>query len=261
MKLILQQNLTQPQEVSETIEACESQGIEVQLIQIIPFSGHLPFDASVVDDRTFFYGSTTLIHNVQHQLNPRGVFFNPQAFTIESALKNLGDRLLGCDGEITTMAEFASRDLLGTEWFIRPNNDDKSFCGRVIPFDEFKEWNEKFQKFDNVTLNEETKILVSPPKIIQREWRNFIVDGYVVASSLYKEYGVLRKSRQQVPIEMISFVQECIGRFQPSDLFVIDVAMVADQFRVIECNCINSSGFYDVDKKLLFAAIRKYMDR
>lgn len=261
MKLVLQSNLIREQEVSETIEACESQGIEVQPVRIIPFSEELPFDEFTVDDSNFYYGSTTFIHNVKTQLNPRGVFFNPETFTMESSMRGWGGRMLCSDGEITTMEEFASRDLLGTHWFIRPNNDDKSFAGEVMLFDDFREWEEKFQKFDNVFLDKNTKIMACPPRAIEREWRNFIVGDVVAESSLYKECNVLRKSRKEVPAEMISFVQDSFKEYRPSELFVMDVALVDEQYRIIECNCINSSGFYDIDKKSLFSAIREFMDR
>ena len=221
MRLVIQNNLIRSKDVHEILEICEALGIEAEGVMVIPFSEELP--EFQLHDSNFYYGSTTFIKNVYEQLNPRGVFFDPDVFTSETILREWNPWILGREGEVTAISEFASRNLEGTRWFIRPNNDDKSFTGSVMEFEQIQEWTERFQRYDNVELNGDTKVFVCPPRDIVKEWRNFVVGGKVVVSSRFREFRILRVSGTDIPEEMLAVANEAIAHYQPDEMFVMDI--------------------------------------
>jgi hypothetical protein len=57
---------------------------------------------------------------------------------------------------------------------------------------------------------------------------------------------------------MIDEAQELANKWLPDQCCVMDLALVEDELKVIEFNCINSSGFYDHDVDAIFKALWKY---
>jgi hypothetical protein len=49
-----------------------------------------------------------------------------------------------------------------------------------------------------------------------------------------------------------------VDRFQVADAFVIDVCLTDNGWKVIECNCINSAGFYDADIQKIIISLENF---
>jgi hypothetical protein len=143
------------------------------------------------------------------------------------------------------------------EFFIRPNADDKSFEGQVMEFRDIKNWQKKLTQFDNINLLSDVEILISPAYNIAKEWRNIIVDGKIVTSSLYRKYFRLNKSAIDIPETMLNFVQERISEYTPAKAFAMDIALCGEEYYIIECGCINSVGFYHCDIEKIIVALNK----
>jgi hypothetical protein len=93
---------------------------------------------------------------------------------------------------------------------------------------------------------------------LKKEWRNFIINGEIVTSSLYRENFRLKKSATDIPNEMLEFVKNAIQIYQPSKAFVMDIAFCGDSYYIIECGCIHSVGFYHADiEKIIVALTQK----
>lgn len=258
IRWVIQNNNIAENELGQIQQTCKEIGVEYQEVLVIPFSPDLS-DITLDHKTNIYYGSTTLMYNVYHKLNqPIGLFFDDKRFSMENYMSIWKDHMLNAEGKITTFKEFSNEDISDDElFFIRPDADDKSFAGGVKSFKEIKDWSCSFQKFDNVILTEDTKILVSTPWNINKEWRNYIVDGNVVATSTYRKDFRPYKSNTDVPAEMLKFVEDRCKEYMPHKNFAMDIALCNGEYFIIECGCINSVGFYAANIGNIVKALTK----
>lgn len=260
IRWVIQNNLIAENDLQEIQHACKSLGIEFEEILVVPFSEEMP--AFTMDGKTnIYYGSTTLMYNIYKKLNkPRGLFFDEEKFSMQNYIHVWKDKMLNYEAKITTFREFSKETHAGESlWFIRPDADDKSFAGDVKSFKSIKNFIQNATKVDNVNLTEDTKIVVGPPYNIKKEWRNFIVNGKVVASSLYRKDFKLSKSATDVPAGMIQFVEDSCKEYQPHAIFVMDIALCTNQYYIIECGCLNSTGFYAASIHDIIDAVSEFV--
>jgi len=256
---IIQKNLIDIKILEGLKKAILLDNAEYQEVYVIPFSDDLPF---VIDENknNVLYGTTSLIMNATANQDCKdAVFFDDERFQMKVYLDKWSTKMLNNDARIVEIGKFIDEDHeKEEEWFIRPNEDTKSFTGLVTTFSGFKEMannalggTQYFQK--------ESLILVSKPKLIEKEWRNFIVDGTVVSSSRYCVNRQRSIDNRDVPCEMIRFAEECCKEFVPNDVFVLDVALCEGQYYIVECNCFNDTGFYDHDIFAIVKSVNEYM--
>ena len=64
-------------------------------------------------------------------------------------------------------------------------------------------------------------------------------------------------------LERCPYVHEMIGIYNLDDAFTIDICELENNtFKIVECNCINSAGFYDIDlTKLIIKLEYFYLDK
>ncbi len=264
VRWVIQNNLSSENgDFDKMSKACDELGIEYEGIQVIPFSPNMP-DFTKDDKINIYYGATTLMYNIYHQLNkPIGLFFDEQRFSMEKYNEVWGEFMLNGsnDGKITTFREFALENHPDDmNFFSRPDADDKSFNGEVRSFLEIKNLIENSMKCDNVRLTEDTKILVSKPYNITKEWRNYIVDGKVVSSSMYRKNFKLHKDGIDIPEDMIKFVEERCKEYQPHSIFAMDIALCGGDYYIIECGCMNSVGLYHSDIKKIIESVTNFIE-
>ncbi len=232
-------------DIDALIHACEINNFCYELIKVIPFSTELP-NITFDDKINIYYGSVNFINTLYKNLNPVGVFFNDQ-FSMEIYNNNWKSFMLNNDNnsKITTFKEFWNENHNDdTLFFCRPDADDKSFSGEVRTFKEIKNIFINTTVGDNITEN--TKILISTPYNITKEWRNYIINGKVVTSSLYRKNFKLN-TNGNIPIDMIEFVEARCKEFTPHKIFTMDIALCGGDYYIIECGCINSAGLYSAD--------------
>jgi hypothetical protein len=203
------------------------------------------------------------MYNIYRQLDhPPGLFFDEELFSMEKQLAVWKNRMLNYEARVTTFKEFSKEDHPDDSlWFMRPDADDKSFNGDVRAFGDIKAFISNAVQFDNVILTEDTKIIVGPPFKIEKEWRNYVVDGKVVASTLYRENFRLNKSREHLPADMIRFVEERCAEFTPHKIFAMDIALCGGEYFIIECGCLNSVGFYAADIFKIVEAVSQFCEQ
>jgi hypothetical protein len=256
IRWIIQNNLIHENDLKAVQNSCKDMDVEFEEVMVIPFSSEIP-EFKMDDKVNIYYGSTTLMYNIYHQHNrPAGLFFDEEAFSIENYMKHWGEHMLNSDAKVTTFNEFSKENHDDESvWFIRPDADDKSFNGQTKTFKEIKDWTSSFQVFENITLDGNTKIIAGEPYNIKKEWRNYIVDGKVVTSSLYRQDFRLKKVREDAPEEMIKFVEDRCKEYQPHKIFAMDIALCGGDYYIIECGCMNSVGLYACDIPKLVRAI------
>jgi len=260
IRWIIQNNLILEKDLQAVKNTCVENNIEFELVEVVPFSTEIP-DFTIDQKTNIYYGSTTFMYNIYNQLNkPVGLFFDDLTFSIENYFDKWKEHMLNFGSVITTFGNFINQNYNDDKlFFIRPDADDKSFSGDVRSFGEIKEWHKKFIIYDNVILTNETKIVVGEPFNIKKEWRNFIVEGKVVSSSLYRTNFKLTKSGIDIPKEMIQFVEDRCLEYQPHKIFAMDIALCGNEYYIIECGCLNSVGFYDANISNIIKEVSKFI--
>lgn len=99
-----------------------------------------------------------------------------------------------------------------------------------------------------------TEVLVAEPMEIWTETRLFVVGDQIVTGSVYKR-GTQVIYDDYLDSDVVDFAAACIGHWQPSDAFVLDIATTPQGCKIVELNCINAAGFYACDVQKIVAAI------
>lgn len=177
---------------------------------------------------------------MQEGWNP-GCYYN-ENFNYVQWKKHYGNYLLNVDGIVSKFKD-VSCDL--PQFFIRPCED-------------FSEWQENTLNMDSVsTLNGDTLVVVAEPKNIYKEYRFFIVDKKIATCSSYR-MGYNLNTKLPVELDAIYFVNDMIKIWCPHDVFVMDVAMTEEGYKIIEINCANGAGFYNCDVSKLVQTINDF---
>lgn len=127
----------------------------------------------------------------------------------------------------------------GGHVFIRPDGCQKVFTGRLVAEDDFA------RALGPARYDPDTRIVVAPPRTIQREWRLIVAEGTVIAESQYLERGTITV-RPGCPEEVRQYVAAMLAdiAWRPDELFMLDVCEADDQFHLLELNGFSCAAFY-----------------
>lgn len=270
MKFLIQHNLMAESQLELIKQAVAP--YPHQYVGVIPFSREITSaeGEEVVGTDYIPYGST-LMSTIGLDLGWKGLHFDLSQFNYEAAIENRNDMLnggtydsviLSVEDTISMMERSYDR-FPDKEWFIRPSLDLKHFAGQVIRSDECAKWlTEAIDCGSSSTqqMDKDLKIVVSPPRKIQAEWRWFVVGGKVIDGSMYRANGQLIKNHE-THSAVIEEAQTFADKWLPNPNVVMDLALVDDEVKVIEFNCINCSGFYNHDISKIFEALYKESTR
>lgn len=148
--------------------------------------------------------------------------------------------------------------------FMKPNDDLKLFSGTLVPAGKtlkevLTEKNELNTVLDQITaaVHMSSNILD-----IAEEVRCYVVNKKVVTISKYRSNGSFNTNPITYgdTLDYIKYAQNMIDTvYSPCDNFTIDIAKLKDDtLKVIEYNCLTSSGLYECDSKALFTALKNY---
>ncbi|HAS42971.1 MAG TPA: hypothetical protein DCS93_21000 [Microscillaceae bacterium] len=256
---VLQKNLTPVKVLEQVKSALKAQGVDYQEVIVIPFSNELPQEIDL-GKFNVFYGSTTLMMNAyQNEQTRQGVFYEPEAFSMRNYLKQWGREVFNVDAQFFTFQELVQQDLPDKhQWFIRPNGDTKAFGGTMMSFEQIKDWYRKIAHLPESVVQPSTEIMIAPPKIPAKEWRCFVVNKQIKGTCRYAWEGKLAVNAQDAPDAMLAFVQNCIEQYTPHPIFVMDVALYEGAYYLLECGCMNSTGFYETPIPTVIRAVNDY---
>lgn len=168
--------------------------------------------------------------------------------------QNLNLPLLNQGAEILNIKENLFINF-GIDKFVKPTTDLKAFAAGIlearIPLKTYIENNSPRKDYF------EEKFMVSNLAKIDEEYRFFCIKDKIIAGSLYAKNGKFYKS-SIVPFEVKSVAEEYVKLYQPADIFVMDIAKSQADYKIVEYNCWNASGLYEVDKLKLFSEVRDY---
>jgi hypothetical protein len=232
-------------------------GYTLAKARVVPYTDTMPEIPDDIELPIVIYGMNTMIQNtLKHPKWRHGLFFDQSRFDPMAYTRLLHDDMLNADAELLTCEELAESGLGSTErFFLRPNDDSKSFTGAIMDFREFLQWYRQEGNDEYVDLQPDTLVLYSSPKTIKAEYRTFILDKKVITASQY-----LPEAREFTPPEVIEFAERIALRYAPADAFVCDVARTSAGLKVIEFNCINGSGFYHANVNSIVRSLSSWQE-
>lgn len=254
MKFMIQHNLINTQSLLEISYAIADK--PNVYVGVIPFSNEITSNEELVGIDYIPYGSTSLT-NIAYQRGYKGLHFDLENFSYKTAHANRNDMLnaehiLYVEDAIKFLQSFPDDKL----WFARPDKDLKHFTGMVMESKELWQWLTDAMRCGSsgtYKMEEDMIIVLAEPKVIQAEWRYFVIDNKIIDGSMYRYRGNFFKKRETSSI-VLAEAQTFADKWLPSPCVCMDLALVDDQVKVIEFNCINSSGFYDNNVDAIFDA-------
>lgn len=191
-----------------------------------------------------FYGSCRFIANlVRLGVASPGLFSRDSDFNYRSYLEHYGCEMLNGAASLMRLDQLNLSAFSG-KVFLRSAADNKEITGSIWTVSQLALLLEKLKNLDPEALSLE--VVCAPKQLIEREWRVFVVDGSVSTGSQYMHFGELACVRE-LPDEVTAYAGALAKKWAPSSVFVMDVALVNGQLRVVELNGFNSSGFYLAD--------------
>ena len=259
MYYIVQEKLYREDEWYDLISALDRLDLEYEIVKLRPFIDDFEFKTDRKD--VFCFGSLKMarltpkygwnpgcIMTKNHDFNVYKEFYKENLLNYDSKIYKIGD-------EFTWNGDF----------FVRPVLDTKIFNGRPYTMEDWKKESKRLltnseKDKENGVINivtKDTEIQVSHLKNIQKEFRFFIVGGRIITGSLYKE-GYFVRYDNRVDEGAKEFCKKMLDIYQLADSFVMDICLIGDEYKIIECGCINCAGLYKINIQSLLMAIEDY---
>ena len=175
-----------------------------------------------------------------------------------SAMLNFGGRFTTL-GRVREVTEDDLRDDVDAV-FVRPVQGNKVFNAGVLTREAIRSLDKEFWKLRPLSgLTADTEILVAPVVNIEAEFRFFVVRGRLVTWSPWSPFtrNDSRNWRDEVGDDVIAFAKSIAERWGPDDAYVMDLARSGGSLKVVEFNCLNSSGLFGCDAGALVDALEE----
>lgn len=139
----------------------------------------------------------------------------------------------------------------GERVFIRPDSGSKVFTGVDVFLPELAREIHDLQSVSSLT--DDTMVFVAPYRLINAEYRVFIVNREVVSASQYSFSGETSGDVGEDVLDLAGVIAS--HRWQIDVAYSCDIAVTPNGLRVIELNAGSTSGFYACDAKKVISAM------
>ena len=256
MYFLIQSNIHSDPDHDRVYDALNELDYPYETIEVLKDTKHLELKANRQD--VFVYGSVRLARlALQYKdWSPNSFYGNNHLFEIYS--KHYNNHALNYDFQVLKLTDEIDWST-DSELFIKPFRDAKVFTGKVFNKISWSDYvHEALESQTSENLNKNTFIQISKPQKIYKEARLWIVGEYIVDAGYYK-FNEDTLFEQNVAPEGIAFAKEMIAIFNVADAFVMDIGLTDNGWKIIEINCINSSGFYpNTNVKAIIKALYTY---
>lgn len=222
-------------------------------VKVVPFTDDFE-NPVVVSNPVVVLGTHSLCRIARNKGWIPGAYLT-ENFTYSAIMKHYD--VLNSDAQIVSIKDIGD---LPNVFFCRPDEDNKIFAGALFTWSEFHIWKDEILSpgAEWHQVDKDTKLVIASPKDIEEEYRFFVVNGEIATASQYKA-GMYKYLSRDIPEKVTSFVNEMIGIWVPDECFVIDIAVSNGSPKVNEVNCINCSGFYDIDLRSFLESMQRFI--
>jgi hypothetical protein len=221
-------------------------GIDYQEVGLIPFTHNFSEPVNFVPD--YIFGSTRFVHVCRQYGFPTfpGFSARPEFYPTDLYINN---------GEIMKWGDVR----INSPKFIKPLHVEKFFTGRV--FEDQDDLGKAQLSTSFIDNENDVLVVVSDPVNIKAEYRFFVLGGNISTASMYKEKGEIRHIRiddKHPAWYELEKILRAYGHICPG--FVIDMGLVGNTYNIVELNCIQSSGLYDIDTDRLCKDLKNFYE-
>jgi hypothetical protein len=228
----------------QLLNTLKQMGRPCQCIGFIPFVHEITGigDEADPDEPSIFYGSCGMVAKVAtwEKFRP-GVFWDSEWFDPRRWQGKRSD-LLNEQFTMTTVGALRS-SWIAEATFIK-SVKVKGITGQVIEAEDEDRvrWIEKYSD-----LAGDLELIAAPCVRIDREWRFFLVNGEVITGGTYRKDGY-RCMNHPVSVSAWEAARRAAREWLPASNIVMDIARTRDgEYKVVEFNSLNASGFYKSD--------------
>jgi hypothetical protein len=207
-----------------------------------------------------YYGTINAAKTLQRDSSwyPLG-WMDFEKFMCHSYYPHYGEYLIDPDYLMLPLGELVRRKnsinyLMGDPVFIRPDDNEKTFCGQVVATEHLENWVKYIERFEHLPP---LVAVVARYKVIDAEWRLVIYNRQVIAGSQYQRDDMLQLRAGYPPkVERYANKIAQTVEWQPHDIYVMDIAELSDgTYRLIEIGSVNVAGLYESDFKPVLKAM------
>lgn len=252
MYYVIQENTFREENYNVLVETLDRYNLPYEIVKVRPFLEDFEF---VTDRKDIFCFGSVKMSRLAKKYNwyPGSLLNENHDYRVYS--KFYKENLLNYDSVIQRFGDSVEQEI----FFARPCEDTKTFTGRVFTKEQWNDFKfDFFKSGQESSLNENTEIQISSVKQVTKEFRFWIVDGKVVTGSLYRN-GYWVNYSNIVDEGALEFCKSMVQIYQLADAFVMDICEVLideiPKYKIIECGCINSAGFYKANMPKLIEAI------
>lgn len=249
MFYLVQENVFKEENYDNLVDALDRLQLSYEIVKVLPFVDELNYETDRKD--IFPFGSLKMARISEKEIWIPGSQMN-QNHDFLVYKDYYKENLLNFDSKIIKFGDdFYQKE----RFFARPTKDTKVFTGQVFDLGEWRKFRDNALINGHSTiLDENTEIQISSIKKIQQEIRVWIVKGKVITASQYR-LGGRYLLNDLIDKSAFDFCEKMIDIFQLNDAFVMDLALVNDEYKIIECGCINCAGFYKANMQKLLIAL------
>ena len=260
MHWVIQENIANEERHQDVIDTLERFDIPYTLVKVVPFAHTLEPDVEI-DGPVMTIGSVALTNKIAKRKGWKPGGFTNSNFDYRVWSTKWKGKILNEDAIVCSFREIP---LNWNQFFIRPVLDNKAFSGTIMDFHEYQKWLGRLMVEEGASdlhFDLDEVCCVGPLKKIYREHRFFVVNGEAVTASTYKIGDrVVYQDESTIDRDAWFFVSGLVSAistdcWNPAYAFAVDIALTDDGYKVIEINCINSSGFYKADVQKLIMAL------
>lgn len=174
------------------------------------------------------------------------IWYNKNNFSQNYYSEILKDKLLNNDCRYLPLGKVLTTTF-DKPYFIKPSSDLKLFSADIIEVGQtLKQSIEGKPHNGDYVKHLDELVLLTSPKLADKEYRLFIVNDEIITGSQYAVRNSFIKDKY-IPKEILTEAKELIKLYSPAKGFVMDVCLIKDEVKIVEYNCIHCSGFYDSD--------------
>lgn len=255
MHFLIQANVCLDPYHYKIFDALEELNIDYDVINIPPTAEQIDFKIDRKD--VFVYGSVTIARLAKQNRDwiPGSFYGGNHLYEVYS--KYYGENLLNYNVSVHTISEQLDWGK-GEVKFIKPYKEAKIFTGKVFTEPEWKDFVFEALESQSNRINEDSLVQVSEAKRMIKEARLWIVGGQIIDGGYYK-FNDNAAFEEKISEDGLSFANEMIRLFNLEEAFVMDICLADEGWKIVEINCINSSGFYpNTNVKSLIKALNIY---
>lgn len=145
------------------------------------------------------------------------------------------------------------------EMFVKPTSDLKYFNAGLVEERKTLKMILEEQGLDFKDLKGRT-ILFSEKQNILGEYRCIFIGNELIGISKYLENGKL-DILGHIPSEIVKKAIEFAKKYHPAEIYTMDICETSlGEIKIVEYNCWNTSGLYNINRKELFKKINDYYE-